>query len=84
MGATGRRAPHVTNERRHLSVVNVNRTFVGLGRPTMDSLSHDVSMHDWRAGTTHSSDHPRNSASKNETTISLADSPTRSAPEAHR
>ena len=80
----GTRAPRIAIHRRHLSVANVNRTSVGLGRPTMDSLSHDVSMHDWRAGTTHSSDHPRNSASKNETTISLADSPTRSAPEAHR
>ena len=80
----GTRAPRIAINRRHSSVVNVNRTSVGLGRPTMDSLSHDVSMHDWRARTTHSSDHPRNSASKHETTISLADSPTRIAPEAHR
>jgi hypothetical protein len=67
MGATATGAPHVWIKPSRVSSPNLNGTLVGLSRPTTDSLSHDVSMHDWRMSTTHSSDLPRNPASKNET-----------------
>ena len=67
MGATATGATHVWIKPPLVSSRNLNRTLVGLSRPTTDSLSHDVSMHDWRMSATHSSDLPRNPASKNET-----------------
>ena len=84
MGATGAAVALLSIQHLCLSDACMNQTSAGLGRPTMDSLSHDVSMHVWRMSTTDSSDHPRNSTQKNATTISLADPPTSSAPEAHR